>query len=101
MGTYDPIASKDGVKEVRVKMDRMKYWLSVGAQPSDIVARLLGHLGVLPQPPIRFQPKKSQVRGVRVGTHRPPIPALVPWLAAGTRVRVCLGAWVSPVCTPH
>ncbi len=60
LGTYDPIASrKDGVKEVRVKVDRMKYWLSVGAQPSETVARLLGHVGMLPPPPIRFQPMKS------------------------------------------
>ncbi len=53
LGTYDPIASKDGVKEVRVKVDRMKYWLSVGAQPSETVARLLAHVGMLPPPPIR------------------------------------------------
>ena len=63
LGTYDPIASaKDGVKEVRVKIDRVKYWLAVGAQPSEAVARLLGHVGLLPPPPIRFQPKKSQPR---------------------------------------
>jgi small subunit ribosomal protein S16 len=63
LGTYDPIASRlDGVKEIRVKVDRVKYWLSVGAQPSDTVARLLGHVGLLPPPPIRFQPKKSLPR---------------------------------------
>ena len=45
-----------------MKIDRMKYWLAVGAQPSDTVARLLGHVGVLPPPPIRFQPQKSQPR---------------------------------------
>lgn len=63
LGTYDPIASRDGVKEVRVKVDRMKYWLSVGAQPSETVARLLAHVGMLPPPPIRYQPQKSQPKG--------------------------------------
>jgi len=29
--------------------DRVKYWLSVGAQPSDPVQRLLGAQGVIPQ----------------------------------------------------
>lgn len=60
IGTYNPIASSlDGVKEVRLKMDRVKYWLSVGAQPSDTFAKLLASLGVLPQPPIRFNPQAS------------------------------------------
>ena len=41
LGTYDPIAREDKVKEVRLNMDRIRYWLGVGAQPSDRVARLL------------------------------------------------------------
>ena len=32
----------DGQKEVTFAADRIKYWLSVGAQPSERVARLLG-----------------------------------------------------------
>ena len=28
-----------------------RYWLSVGAQPSDTVARLLGQAGIIPTPP--------------------------------------------------
>lgn len=31
-----------------------RYWLSVGAQPSDTVARLLGQAGVIPKPPPRL-----------------------------------------------
>jgi len=34
-------------KEVKLETDRIKYWLSVGAQPSDTVARLLVKEGVL------------------------------------------------------
>jgi ribosomal protein S16 len=56
LGTYDPIASaKDGVKEVRLKFDRIKYWLSVGAQPSEPFAKLLSNVGFLPAPPIRYR----------------------------------------------
>ncbi|RQM24985.1 hypothetical protein B5M09_001802 [Aphanomyces astaci] len=42
LGTYNPLAATDGVKELRVNNDRVKYWLSVGAQPSDRVSFLLG-----------------------------------------------------------
>ncbi|TFJ82261.1 hypothetical protein NSK_006381 [Nannochloropsis salina CCMP1776] len=53
LGSYDPIASKDGVKEVRLHSDRIKYWLSVGAQPSDRVAWLMSKYNLLPEAPLR------------------------------------------------
>jgi len=56
VGTYNPIAV-NGVKEIRLKTDRVQYWLSVGAQPSDRVAWILGKFGVLPPPPRRFSPQ--------------------------------------------
>lgn len=56
LGTYDPIAmQKDGVKEVRLRIDRIKYWLSVGAQPSEPAALLLSRVGLLPAPPIHYR----------------------------------------------
>jgi len=57
LGTYNPIAV-NGIKEIRLKTDRIKYWLSVGAQPSDRVAWILGKFGVLPPPPRRYSPQK-------------------------------------------
>lgn len=36
VGTYDPHGTK-----VDLKKERLGYWMSVGAQPSDSVARLL------------------------------------------------------------
>ena len=66
LGTYDPIPmKKDGMKEVRLKVDRVKYWLGVGAQPSDSVAHLLWKAGLVPAPPIRFQPIKSVPKAER------------------------------------
>ncbi len=38
VGHYNPVA--DPV-EIHLKHDRVEYWLSVGAQPSDTVKRLL------------------------------------------------------------
>ena len=62
VGTYNPIANKHGMKEIRLKEDRLKYWLAVGAQPSDRVAWILGKFGILPPPPNRFNPQKSKPR---------------------------------------
>ena len=53
VGRYDPIAQKDGHKHVSLNVERIKYWLSCGAQPSDTVARLLGQAGVIPGLPRR------------------------------------------------
>lgn len=36
LGWYDPIA-RDVSKQIQVNADRVKYWLSVGAQPTDTV----------------------------------------------------------------
>jgi small subunit ribosomal protein S16 len=41
VGLYDPIPNEHGIKNVELNSDRIKYWLSVGAWPSDTVARLL------------------------------------------------------------
>ncbi len=51
LGTYDP-AQRDASKQVVVRAERVQYWLSVGAQPSDTVRNLLSRHGVaaMPQP---------------------------------------------------
>ena len=59
VGHYDPIPGKDGNKHVGLNEERIKYWLSVGAQPSSAVARLLGKAGLIPMPP----PKRSANQG--------------------------------------
>ena len=57
------------MKELRLKIDRIKYWMSVGAQPSDMAAVLLWKAGVLPAPPVRYQPIKSVKRSEREAMH--------------------------------
>ncbi|KAL7580164.1 hypothetical protein ACA910_012917 [Epithemia clementina (nom. ined.)] len=59
LGTYNPLPNKGGFKEIRLKTDRLKYWISVGAQPSDRVAWILGKFGILPPPPKRYNPFRA------------------------------------------
>lgn len=46
VGTYNPLLTKDDENRVRLVEDRVRYWLGVGAQPTDRVARLLDKAGV-------------------------------------------------------
>ena len=53
LGTFDPIKQRNRL-HVRLNVDRVKYWLSVGAQPSHRVAVLLGKFGLVPEVPIKL-----------------------------------------------
>ncbi|MBB4856860.1 small subunit ribosomal protein S16 [Novosphingobium chloroacetimidivorans] len=46
LGTYNPVLAKDDEKRVTLVEDRVRYWLGVGAQPTDRVARLLDKAGI-------------------------------------------------------
>lgn len=46
IGTYNPLLAKDDDNRVRLIEDRARYWLGVGAQPTDRVARLLDKAGI-------------------------------------------------------
>ena len=46
IGTYNPLLAKDDPARVKLNEDRARYWLGVGAQPSDRVARFLDAAGV-------------------------------------------------------
>lgn len=41
VGTYNPMLPKDHEDRIKLKEDRCKHWLSVGAKPTDRVARFL------------------------------------------------------------
>lgn len=51
VGHYNPIPGADKNKHIGLNIERIKYWFSVGAQPSRTVGRLLGQAGVIPKPP--------------------------------------------------
>ncbi|UNU43969.1 30S ribosomal protein S16 [Sphingopyxis sp. YF1] len=46
IGSYNPLLGKDNPERVKLDTERAKHWLSVGAQPSDRVARFLDAAGV-------------------------------------------------------
>lgn len=39
IGTYMPIEAEE--KQVNINLERANYWIGVGAQPTDIVAKLM------------------------------------------------------------
>jgi small subunit ribosomal protein S16 len=46
IGNYNPLLAKDSDQRIQIDADRAKHWLSVGAQPTDRVARFLDVAGV-------------------------------------------------------
>src|SRR5688500_3803522 len=59
IGTYNPLLPKDSEERVKLNGDRAKHWLSVGAQPSDRVARFLDAAGIRERA-ARNNPKKGE-----------------------------------------
>jgi small subunit ribosomal protein S16 len=59
IGTYNPLLAKDDEKRVTLNAERAKHWLSVGAQPTDRVARFLDVAGVKERPS-RSNPNKGK-----------------------------------------
>jgi small subunit ribosomal protein S16 len=67
VGTYDPLLGKTDEKRVQFDIERVKHWLSKGAQPTDRVARFLTAQGLANwkhgDNPKKAQPKaKAQER---------------------------------------
>jgi small subunit ribosomal protein S16 len=59
VGTYNPMLDRAHTDRVTLKADRIRYWLGVGALPTDRVARFLGDAGLAPKPAIVETPLKS------------------------------------------
>ncbi len=59
IGTYNPLLAKDSAERVKLNEDRARYWLGVGAQPTDRVARFLDAAGIKERA-ARVNPKKGE-----------------------------------------
>ncbi len=59
VGTYNPMVPREHETRLTLNTERIKYWLSVGAQPTDRVARFLAADGLIPQRAIPQQTKKN------------------------------------------
>jgi small subunit ribosomal protein S16 len=46
LGTYNPILPSENPARVVLREERIRYWLGVGAQPSDRVVRFLDNAGI-------------------------------------------------------
>lgn len=59
IGTYNPMLAKDDEKRVVLDVERAKHWVSVGAQPTDRVARFFDAAGVKERT-AKNNPKKAE-----------------------------------------
>ena len=59
VGTYNPLLAKDDANRVRLVEDRVRYWIGVGAQPTDRVARMLDKAGLKERTPTN-NPQKAE-----------------------------------------
>ena len=58
VGTYNPMVPKDHPDRINLKTERCQYWLGVGAQPTDRVARFLDDAGLYKRTP-KNNPQKA------------------------------------------
>ena len=59
LGTYNPLLPQDHEQRLVINEERVKYWLGVGAQPTERLEQLFSNLGLVKAPALREQPKKS------------------------------------------
>jgi small subunit ribosomal protein S16 len=59
VGTHNPLLPKDSPDRVKLNVERVQHWLSVGAQPTDRVLRFLDKAGLAKREP-RNNPNKAK-----------------------------------------
>ena len=66
IGSYNPLLPKEKKNErIKIEFERVKYWMSKGAQPTLRVSRILGEMELMPMPkpgnnPLKAIPKKDR-----------------------------------------
>lgn len=88
LGYYNPIVAAAAEPTLVLKDDRIRYWLSVGAQPSETAAALLKKKGLMERtvPKTATAPAAAAVtiEAVPVTTATAPATSEVPTIAADT-----------------
>ena len=59
VGTYNPMVPKDHEQRLTFNGERISFWMSKGAQPTERVHKMLASAGLMAAPVLRDQPKKS------------------------------------------
>jgi small subunit ribosomal protein S16 len=76
IGSYNPLLPKDKKERIKVEAERVKYWMSKGAQPTLRVSRILGEAQIMPMPkpgnnPQKAVPKKERKKEGEEGKEEP------------------------------
>ena len=59
LGFFNPLLPKEKKERIGLESERIKYWLSQGAQPTTRVARILGENNFIPMPAAGNNPNKA------------------------------------------
>ena len=59
LGFFNPLIPKEKKERIGLESERIKYWLSQGAQPTTRVARILGENNFIPMPKSGNNPNKA------------------------------------------
>jgi small subunit ribosomal protein S16 len=62
LGTYNPMKNKDDPHRITLNIERIKYWLSVGAKPTERVQKFLANEKLAEKPVIYEQTKQDKPR---------------------------------------
>ena len=65
VGTYNPMLDKTNPIRVVLDAERIQYWLSVGALPTDRVARFLGEAKIIDVPAQKNSVQKAQPKKIK------------------------------------
>ena len=102
VGFFNPLLPKDKKERLNLDIERIKYWLAQGAQPSERIARFLGQAEVIPMPaqrnnPIKAKPKKKAQEKLKAAAEAKKAAEAVPAEAAPTETPA---AEATPTETP-
>ena len=64
LGTYNPLLAKDSDERFTFKEERIKYWLSKGAQPTETVKRYLVNAGIM-----EYSAKEKAIKDRAIAKH--------------------------------
>ena len=59
VGTYNPMVPKAHEQRLTLNGERISFWMSKGAKPTERVHKMLASAGLMAAPALRDQPKKS------------------------------------------
>ena len=62
LGSYNPLLPKEKKERIKIEFERVKYWMSKGAQPTLRVSRILGEMKLMPMPKPGNNPTKAVPR---------------------------------------